>query len=75
VHSLATQASLSLTHKHHNSTFNVIVSFIQEKHFFYKTCVAQFKKVIRCCRCQFAAALTPDKETKRGSQPLTDRMS
>jgi hypothetical protein len=43
--------------------------------FFYKSCEAQFKKVIRCCRRQFAAALTPDKQTTRGSQPLTDRLS
>jgi hypothetical protein len=41
----------------------------------YKSCVAQFKKVIRCCRRQFAAALTPDKQTTWGSQPRTDRLS
>jgi hypothetical protein len=35
---------------------------------FYKSCVAQFKKAIRFCRLQFAAALTPpDKPTTRGN--------
>jgi hypothetical protein len=29
--------------------------------------VEQFKKVIRFCRLQFAAALTPDKQTTRGN--------
>jgi hypothetical protein len=35
--------------------------------FYYKSCVEQFKKVIRFCRLQFGAALTPDKQTKRGN--------
>jgi hypothetical protein len=34
---------------------------------FNKSCVEQFKKVIRFCRLQFAAALTPDKQTTRGN--------
>jgi hypothetical protein len=46
----------------------------REKHLI-ANCVAQLKKVIRCGRRQFAAALTPDKQTTWGSQPLTDRLS
>jgi hypothetical protein len=36
IKSLATQASLSLTHKHHNGIFCFIVSFIAEMLFVYE---------------------------------------